>query len=91
MTIPHKQKVIRYLDVVDPLAKRIGAVNTVCRRAGKWRGSNTDVDGVIVPLSKVMRIAGASVLVVGNGGAARGAACALSDAGAKVALTGPQH
>ena len=88
VTIPHKQKVIRYLDVVDPLAKRIGAVNTVCRRAGKWRGSNTDVDGVIVPLSKVMRIAGASVLVVGNGGAARGAACALSDAGAKVTLTG---
>jgi 3-dehydroquinate dehydratase/shikimate dehydrogenase len=88
VTIPHKQKVIRYLDVVDPLAKRIGAVNTVWRRAGKWRGSNTDVDGVIVPLSKTMRIAGSSVLVVGNGGAARGAACALTDAGAKVTLTG---
>jgi 3-dehydroquinate dehydratase / shikimate dehydrogenase len=88
VTIPHKQKVIRYLDVVDPLAKRIGAVNTVWRRAGKWRGSNTDVDGVIVPLSKLMRLAGASVLVVGNGGAARGAACALTDAGAKVTLTG---
>jgi 3-dehydroquinate dehydratase / shikimate dehydrogenase len=88
VTIPHKQKVIRYLDIVDPLAKRIGAVNTVWRRAGKWRGSNTDVDGVIVPLSKIMRIAGSSVLVVGNGGAARGAACALSDAGAKVTLTG---
>jgi 3-dehydroquinate dehydratase/shikimate dehydrogenase len=88
VTIPHKQKVIRYLDVVDPLAKRIGAVNTVWKRAGKWRGTNTDVDGVIVPLSKLMRLAGASVLVVGNGGAARGAACALTDAGAKVTLTG---
>jgi 3-dehydroquinate dehydratase/shikimate dehydrogenase len=88
VTIPHKQKVIRYLDVVDPLAKRIGAVNTVFRRAGKWRGSNTDVDGVIVPLSKHIRLAGATVLVVGNGGAARGAACALTDAGAKVTLTG---
>jgi len=88
VTIPHKQKVIRYLDVVDPLAKRIGAVNTVWRHAGKWRGSNTDVDGVIVPLSKAMRLAGSSVLVVGNGGAARGAACALTDAGAKVTLTG---
>jgi 3-dehydroquinate dehydratase/shikimate dehydrogenase len=74
--------------VVDPLAKRIGAVNTVWRRAGKWRGSNTDVDGVIVPLAKHMRLAGSSVLVVGNGGAARGAACALTDAGAKVTLTG---
>jgi 3-dehydroquinate dehydratase/shikimate dehydrogenase len=88
VTIPHKQKVIRYLDVVDPLARRIGAVNTVWRRAGKWRGTNTDVDGVIVPLSKLMRLSGSSVLVVGNGGAARGAACALTDAGAKVTLTG---
>jgi 3-dehydroquinate dehydratase/shikimate dehydrogenase len=88
VTIPHKQRVIRYLDVVDPLAKRIGAVNTVWRRAGKWRGTNTDVDGVIVPLSKHLRLANASVLVVGNGGAARGAACALADAGAKVTLTG---
>jgi 3-dehydroquinate dehydratase/shikimate dehydrogenase len=88
VTIPHKQKVIRNLDVVDPLAKRIGAVNTVYRRTGKWRGSNTDVDGVIVPLSKHLRLAGATVLVVGNGGAARGAACALTDAGAKVTLTG---
>jgi 3-dehydroquinate dehydratase / shikimate dehydrogenase len=88
VTIPHKQRVTRYLDIVEPLAKRIGAVNTVWKRAGKWRGSNTDVDGVIVPLSKVMRLAGASVLVAGNGGAARGAACALTDAGAKVTLTG---
>ena len=35
VTIPHKQKIIRYLDVVDPLARRIGAVNTVWRKAGK--------------------------------------------------------
>jgi 3-dehydroquinate dehydratase/shikimate dehydrogenase len=88
VTIPHKQKVIRYLDVVDPLARRIGAVNTVWRKAGKWRGTNTDVDGVIVPLSKHLRLKESSVLIVGNGGAARGAACALSDAGAKITLTG---
>ena len=43
VTIPHKQKVIRYLDTVDPLARRIGAVNTVWRKVGKWRGTNTDV------------------------------------------------
>ena len=46
VTIPHKQKIIRYLDVVEPLARRIGAVNTVWRKAGKWRGTNTDADGV---------------------------------------------
>ncbi len=88
VTIPHKQKIMRYLDVIDPLAKRIGAVNTVWKRAGKWRGTNTDVDGVVVPLSKHLRLNNSSVLIVGNGGAARGAACALSDAGAKVSLTG---
>ena len=45
VTIPHKQKIIRYLDAVDPLARRIGAVNTVWRKAGKWRGTNTDAAG----------------------------------------------
>ncbi len=88
VTIPHKQKVMRYLDVVDPLARRIGAVNTVWRKAGKWRGANTDAAGVLVPLSRLLRPARSSVLIVGNGGAARGAACALVDAGAKVSITG---
>ncbi len=88
VTIPHKQKIIRYLDVVDPLAKRIGAVNTVWRKAGKWRGTNTDAAGVTGPLSRLLKLPKSSVLIVGNGGAARGAACALSDAGAKVALVG---
>jgi len=88
VTIPHKQKVIRYLDAVDPVARRIGAVNTVWRKAGKWRGANTDAEAVLVPLSRHVRPAKASVLIVGNGGAARGAACALIDAGAKVAIVG---
>jgi 3-dehydroquinate dehydratase / shikimate dehydrogenase len=88
VTIPHKQKVIRYLDSVDPLAKRIGAVNTVWKKAGRWRGTNTDAEGVTAPLAKKIRLAKASVLLVGNGGAARGAAFALSEAGAKMSLTG---
>src|SRR6266567_1910741 len=88
VTIPHKQKIIRYLDVVDPLARRIGAVNTVWRKAGKWRGTNTDAAGVTGPLSRLLKIANASVLIVGNGGAARSAACALADAGAKITLVG---
>ncbi len=88
VTIPHKQKIIRYLDVVDPLAKRIGAVNTVWRKAGKWRGTNTDAAGVTGPLSRILKLPKSSVLIVGNGGAARGAACALTDAGARVTLVG---
>ncbi|MFN7936372.1 MAG: shikimate dehydrogenase [Bryobacteraceae bacterium] len=88
VTIPHKQKILRYLDIVDPLARRIGAVNTVFRKNGKWRGLNTDIQGIIGPLSKKIRLGKSSVLVVGNGGAARGAAFALADSGAKVAIVG---
>lgn len=87
-TIPHKRKVMRYLDIVDPLARRIGAVNTVWRKAGKWRGTNTDAEAVIVPLARKLRLPKSSVLVVGNGGAARGAAYALVESGAKVYIAG---
>jgi 3-dehydroquinate dehydratase/shikimate dehydrogenase len=88
VTIPHKQKVIRYLDVVDPLARRIGAVNTVWKKAGKWRGANTDAEAVTVPLGRKIRLAKSSVLLVGNGGAARSAAYGLMDSGAKLSIVG---
>jgi len=88
VTIPHKQKVLRYLDLVDPLARRIGAANTVWRKAGKWRGTNTDADGVIRPLERHVRLGRSTVLLAGNGGAGRGAAFALKAAGATLAITG---
>ncbi len=88
VTIPHKQRILRYLDVVDPLARRIGAVNTVWKKAGKWRGANTDADAVTIPLSRKLRLSKSSVLVVGNGGAARSAAYALVGSGAKVSIVG---
>ncbi|MGB6944890.1 MAG: shikimate dehydrogenase [Bryobacteraceae bacterium] len=88
VTIPHKQKIIRYLDVIDPLARRIGAVNTVWKKAGKWRGGNTDADAVTIPLARKLRLSKSSVLVVGNGGAARSAAYALIGSGAKVSIVG---
>jgi 3-dehydroquinate dehydratase / shikimate dehydrogenase len=88
VTIPHKQKILRYLDLIDPLARRIGAVNTVWRKGGKWRGANTDIFGIKVPLGRRIRLAKASVLIAGNGGAARGAAFTLAEAGARLAVTG---
>lgn len=88
VTIPHKQKIMRYLAAIEPLARRIGAVNTVWRKAGKWRGTNTDAAGVTGPLGRRLRLAKASILVVGNGGAARGAAFALTEAGARVSIVG---
>jgi 3-dehydroquinate dehydratase/shikimate dehydrogenase len=88
VTIPHKRRIMRYLDQVDPLAKRIGAVNTVWRKAGKWRGANTDAEAISGPLSKLIKLPKATALIIGNGGAARSAACALADAGAKIGITG---
>jgi 3-dehydroquinate dehydratase / shikimate dehydrogenase len=88
VTIPHKQRIVRYLDFVDPQARRIGAVNTVWRKAGKWRGANTDTEGVLKPLSRHLRLAHSSVLIAGYGGAARAAAIALSDASAEITITG---
>ncbi len=88
VTIPHKRRILRYLDTVDPLARRIGAVNTVWRKAGKWRGTNTDTEGVLKPLSHHVRLANSSILIAGYGGAARAAAFALHDARARVTITG---
>jgi 3-dehydroquinate dehydratase/shikimate dehydrogenase len=88
VTIPHKQRILRYLDIVEPLAKRIGAVNTVWRKGGKWRGTNTDADGVLKPLSRHGSPSRFSVLIAGYGGAARAAAIALADTGARVTITG---
>lgn len=88
VTIPHKQRIMRYLDVIEPLARRIGAVNTVWKKAGKWRGTNTDAAAVTKPLAKRIKLNRSTVLLLGNGGAARGAAFALGEAGAKVVISG---
>jgi 3-dehydroquinate dehydratase / shikimate dehydrogenase len=88
VTIPHKQRIMRHLDIIEPLAKRIGAVNTVWKKGGKWRGANTDVEGILKPLKRHLRLAHASILIAGYGGAARAAAIALTDAGAEVTITG---
>jgi len=88
VTIPHKQRILSHLDIVEPFAKRVGAVNTVWRKGGKWRGANTDAEGVLKPLSRRLRLAHASILIAGYGGAARSAAIALCDAGANVTITG---
>jgi len=88
ITIPHKEKILRYVDECDPLAERIGAVNTVVvRGGGRLYGYNTDYVGVLRSLEHRMQLAGSRILLVGAGGAARAAAFALVHAGAVVCLT----
>lgn len=87
VTIPHKEKIIPLLDGCDPLAARIGAVNTVVvRRGGRLYGYNTDYVGVLRSLGQRMQLKGSRVLLFGAGGAARAAAFALVQAGAVVSI-----
>lgn len=72
----------------DELARRIGAVNTLRRRDGRWEGTNFDVAGFIVPFERRgSRLAGRRAVVLGAGGAARAAAWALRAHGARVEIS----
>jgi len=87
VTIPHKEAIMRFLHECDPLAARIGAVNTVVvRGGGRLYGYNTDYVGVLRSLQQRMRLAGSRVLLYGAGGAARAAAFALVAAGSVVCI-----
>ena len=88
VTIPHKSAVMPFLDSVDPLAERVGAVNTIVNRNGRLEGRNTDVTG----LEKALLSAGADprgmdVLVIGAGGAARACCAVLERRGARIWIT----
>ncbi|MBW2975806.1 type I 3-dehydroquinate dehydratase, partial [Candidatus Woesearchaeota archaeon] len=63
VTIPFKRDIIRYLDDIDPVAKKIGAVNTVIKRDGKLIGYNTDVTGAIKAIESKTSIKGRRVLM----------------------------
>ena len=86
VTLPHKEQILRHLDACDPLAEKIGAVNTVTVRGGKLYGSNTDYVGVLRALERRMPLRGSRVLIVGAGGAARAVAFALAAASAAVSV-----
>jgi len=86
VTIPHKVEIIKYLDQLDRQAERVGAVNTVVIRDGRLYGYNTDVDGAIEPLKRVMDLPGARAAVLGAGGAARALVFGLKQQGAQVRL-----
>lgn len=91
VTMPHKQAIMPLLDRIDPLAARVGAVNTVVREAdGSLSGTNTDVPGFLEPLAPLLaqthlfRMA----RVLGTGGAARAIVTGLADHGFVIVLAG---
>ena len=90
ITIPYKEAVLPLLEVVDPLAMRIGAVNTIVHRSAHLYGYNTDAPGLLRALAEQgigkqledegVSLKGYTVVLLGAGGAARSAAFALISA-----------
>ena len=85
VTIPHKVAVMEYLDGLDESAEAAGAVNTVLNDTGRLIGYNTDGDGLVASLAEDLGFSPGTgtIVIVGAGGAARGAVAALSRAGAR--------
>lgn len=86
VTMPHKVSICPMLDALDPVAKTIGAVNTVVNAEGSLTGYNTDWLGIIRPLEKRMTLSGAHIAVLGAGGAAQAAVYACAQSGANVTI-----
>lgn len=76
VTIPHKVTLMPLLDEVSPLARQVGAANTIYWDGQRLCGENTDVAGFLAPLANVA-LRGADVLLLGAGGAARAVAAGL--------------
>jgi len=78
VTIPYKVEIMKYLDEITPLAQRIGAVNTVTNDNGRLIGTNTDGFGALYALESQGKVDGASIAILGVGGAARAVALTLA-------------
>ena len=87
VTIPHKERVIAYLQDTDPLAARIGAVNTLVRVEGGYKGYNTDMPGLYrAMLNDGVKLKDETIVILGAGGVARAVAVMLADQAKKIYL-----
>lgn len=84
ITIPYKVNALEACDVVDPRAERIGCVNTMVRKDGKWHGYNTDYDGFVFTLQHAgIAVSGKECIILGDGASSATVHVALEDLGAK--------
>jgi shikimate dehydrogenase len=87
VTIPFKVPLCDRVDEMDPVARRVGAINTIRVNNRKWSGANTDVSGFLRPLQdKGIRLRGARASILGAGGSARAVAIALGASSAEVTV-----
>lgn len=84
VTVPFKQDAAQWVDELSQAAKFAGAVNTISRQDGGYRGDNTDGVGLVADLNKhKVQLKGTHILLLGAGGAARGVIKPLLAAGAQ--------
>jgi shikimate dehydrogenase len=82
VTIPHKISVMAHLDDIDDTARAVGAVNTIkVFPDGRIGGTNTDIDGIYLPL-RSHKLQDREAIILGSGGAARAAVIAARTSGA---------
>ena len=81
VTIPFKTEVLPFLDKIEGLAKKVGAVNTIINRRGRLIGYNTDCEGALEALEEKMDLRGKRVVLLGAGGAARAIGFGLKERG----------
>ncbi len=86
VTVPHKVAVIPCLDEIDPVARNIGAVNTVVNDDGRLKGYNTDWTGFVRSLETHLPVRGRRAVLLGAGGAARAIAFGLRERGAHLTV-----
>lgn len=87
VTIPYKELVIPYLDIIDEHAKIIGAVNTVVKREGKLYGYNTDFSGMTALIKHIgIDLVGKKVAILGTGGTSKTARAVSESLGASEIL-----
>jgi shikimate dehydrogenase len=83
ITHPFKEAVLPLLDEIDPIAARIGAVNTVTCRARRLCGHNTDMAGFVLAWRETFECPPGTVVLLGAGGAGRAIGHALAELGAR--------
>jgi len=81
VTIPFKTEVLPFLDKIEGLAKKVGAVNTIVNRRGRLIGYNTDCEGALEALEEKIDLRGKRVVLLGAGGAARAIGFGLAERG----------
>src|SRR3972149_1663760 len=101
VTIPHKESVVNHLDAIDPIAKKIGAVNTIVNKDGRLVGFNTDCEAAIKVLEGVDLVSTKSlgetylkekkVTIIGAGGVARAIAFGLKERQAQITIINRNH